>query len=370
MLEQRYRWPLKPASRLIQGAFFPLFACWMMGVVIQGLSAKEPSTALPEAMAKTAAEMKAYKDKIVVVPGREVPFEMMPIPGGKFLMGSPSSEKGRSDDEGPQREVEVDPFWMGKCEVTWDEYEVFMFSLDISARDKLNSEATEADRKADAVAHPTKPYTDMSFGMGKTGFPAICMTQTAAKEYCNWLSYKTGRYYRLPTEAEWEYACRAGSTTTYYYGDSEEQLREYAWFYDEDSDDEGYHKVGKKKPNAWGLYDMHGNVAEWCLDQYQSDAYTKFPGPIKNPFVEALTVEPRVVRGGSWDDDPVALRSARRLASTNDWKQKDPQLPQSIWYYTDAQFLGFRIVRPLTEPADAEKARFGLDEAQRTQPRE
>lgn len=357
--------------------FIKQTAFLIVGVGVYGLvagqslvAAKEPANVAPDAVAATAADMKPYEDNIVVVPERIVKFKMVPIPGGKFLMGSPDGEAERNSDEGPQREVEIAPFWMGQCEVTWDEYEVFMFSLDISAREKLGTSATDSDKKADAVAHPTKPYTDMSFGMGKSGFPAISMTQTAAKEYCTWLSYKTGRYYRLPTEAEWEYACRAGTTTAYHSGDDATKLREYAWFYDEKSDDEGYHKVGKKKPNAWGLFDMHGNVAEWCLDQYHSDAYAKSPGPLSNPFVEALTVEPRVVRGGSWDDDAPALRSARRLASTNDWKQKDPQLPQSIWYYTDAQFLGFRIVRPLVEPSETEKVRFGLDEAQRTQPRE
>jgi formylglycine-generating enzyme required for sulfatase activity len=280
---------------------------------------------------------------------------MVPIPGGKFTMGSPAGEPDHKADEAPQHEVEISPFWMGKCEVTWNEYEVWMFALDIQRRQVFHVDATDQEKKADAVTRPTKPYTDMTFGMGKDGFPAVCITQLAAKTYCKWLSAKTGRYYRLPTEAEWEYACRAGTTTAYSFGDDPAQLGEYAW-HAENSDDKT-HKVGTKKPNPWGLYDMHGNVAEWTLDQYHG--YQEFEGKtVKNPLVIPKSLYPQAVRGGSWTDGPEPLRRAARLGSNKVWKQQDPYDPPSPWYFTDAQFLGFRLVRPLVEPSPKEKAKI------------
>ena len=302
-----------------------------------------PAVAIPEAEAKTAAEMKPYTEKLV---GTDVKFDMLPIPGGEFLMGSPESEDGRGDDESPQHKVKISPFWMGKCEVTWEEYDIFSYSLDVKRRDLAKIAATDRDKLADAVTKPTKPYTDMTFGMGHDGFPAICMTGLAAKTYCDWLSAKTGRFYRLPTEAEWEYACRAGTTTAYSFGNDAAKLGDYAW-YVENSDGKT-NKVGKKKPNPWGLYDMHGNVCEWCIDQYFADAYKK--QPLENPFFIATKEYPQVVRGGSWEADAAGCRSAARDFSKSEWKVQDPQLPKSRWYHTDALFLGFRIVRPLKGP--------------------
>jgi formylglycine-generating enzyme required for sulfatase activity len=312
---------------------------------------------IPNADAQTQAEMKPYTE---VISGTNVTFDMVPIRGGRFLQGSPETEESRRPDEGPQHEVEVEPFWMGKYEVTWDAYDIWSFELDIKRRQVTGALPNELDKFADAAARPTKPYTDMSFGMGREGYPAICMTQLAAKRYCEWLSAKTGRYYRLPTEAEWEYACRAGTQTAYYFGDDPEKLGDYEWFFQNSNDK--YHKVGQKKPNPWGLYDMHGNVAEWVLDGYEPEGYKQFVGSVaKNPLVLPRSMYPRCVRGGSWDDDPEACRSAARRGSTAEWKQQDPQLPQSIWYFTDAQFLGFRVVRPLRPPTDEDRVKFGPD---------
>jgi formylglycine-generating enzyme required for sulfatase activity len=193
----------------------------------------------------------------------------------------------------------------------------------------------------------------MTFGMGKKGYPAICITQLAARTFCEWLSAKTGRYYRLPTEAEWEYACRAGTTTAYSFGSDKEKLGDYAWFYDNAS--EKYHPVGKKLPNPWGLHDMHGNVAEWVLDEHTTDFYGASKTVADNPLAWPKKEWGRVVRGGSWMDDPEQLRSAARAKSVEEWKQQDPQIPKSIWYLTDALHVGFRIVRPLQEPTAAER---------------
>ncbi|WP_297030600.1 SUMF1/EgtB/PvdO family nonheme iron enzyme [Thermogutta sp.] len=312
---------------------------------------------VPNADAKTEAEMKPYTEVIV---GTDIKFDMVPIPGGKFLMGSPENEPGRKPDEGPQHEVELEPFWMAKYETLWDAYETWSFELDKRRREQTKEPATKWDELADAIARPTPPYTDMSFGMGKKDRPAVCMTLYAAQHFCKWLCAKTGRYYRLPTEAEWEYACRAGTTTAYSFGNDPADLDEYAWYFD--NSDDKYHKVGEKKPNPWGLYDMHGNVAEWVLDQYVPDAYKRFAGKtVKNPIVPVTKEFPVVVRGGSWMDDPEMLRSAARRASHPDWKMQDPQIPQSIWYLTDAPFVGFRVVRPLRLPTEEEAKLYEPD---------
>jgi formylglycine-generating enzyme required for sulfatase activity len=170
-------------------------------------------------------------------------------------------------------------------------------------------------------------------------------------EYCRWLSARTGKPYRLPTEAEWEYACRAGTKAAYSFGDDPAKLDEHAWF--TDNADSKPHPVGQKKPNPWGLFDMHGNVAEWCIDHYVKDQYQKVAAEkqlVINPAV--LPSERRfahVVRGGSWDDEAPLLRSAARRASHREWLRQDPQRPQSIWWLTEAVFVGFRVVRPLDD---------------------
>ena len=312
----------------------------------------------PTAEAKTEKEMKAYKQTI---PGTEISFEMQPIPSGEFSLGSPASEADRKDDEGPQAKVKIEPFWMGKYEVTWEEYDVWSYNLDIQRRKLLNLQATDLDKTADAVTRPTKPYTDMTFGMGHDGFPAICMTQLAAKTYCEWLTQKTGHYYRLPSEAEWEYACRAGTTTAYSFGDDKSKLGDYAWHFD--NSDEKYHKIGQKKPNPWGLYDMHGNVCEWCVDEYDAGFYKTLAGKggaVTSPIFPAKKLYPRVVRGGSWDDDADRCRSAARHHSVPEWKVQDPQVPKSKWYMTDALHVGFRLVRPLTPATAEQKQKFNL----------
>jgi formylglycine-generating enzyme required for sulfatase activity len=277
----------------------------------------------------------------VTIPGTTVSYDIVPVPAGEFEMGSPASDPHHQKDEQPQHQVKVDAFWMQAHEITWDEYRLFMFETqggDVAHKDEL----------VDGVSRPTRPYVEMSFGMGINGYPAISMTQHAANKYAEWLSAKTGQFYRLPTEAEWEYACRAGTTTVYSFGDDPSQLGDYAWY---SANSQGkYQKVATKKPNAWGLYDMMGNVMEWTLDQYEPYQ----AGAASNPWAKATKPYPHAVRGGSWNDPATMLRCAARVASDPSWKQQDPQLPKSIWYETDAQWLGFRLVRPVKIPTAEE----------------
>jgi formylglycine-generating enzyme required for sulfatase activity len=273
----------------------------------------------------------------VTIPNTAVTYEMVPIPAGEFLMGAAASDPAKMPDEQPQHRVHVDAFWMQSHEVTWDEYRLFMFATQ-------TGKVASADALVDAISGPTRPYVEMSFGMGINGFPAISMTQHAANKYAEWLSAKTGEFYRLPTEAEWEYACRAGTTTPYFFGADAAELPKYAWFIDDSGGK--YQLVGKKQPNPWGLYDMAGNVMEWTLDQYAPYTATAQ----NNPWVEAKQPYPHAVRGGSWNDAANVLRCSARVASDATWKQQDPQLPKSIWYMTDAQWLGFRLVRPAKVP--------------------
>ncbi len=219
----------------------------------------------------------AYKQTI---PNTDVSYEMLPIPYSQ-------------------------PFWMSKHEVTWDEYRLFMFPKDAE------------EEKVDAVSRPTRPYVEMSFGMGLNGYPAISMTQHAANKYAQWLSVRTGHFYRLPTEAEWEFACRANAPAP-------QPLSDYAVF-----KAVRYAKAGSKKPNAWGLYDMLGNVMEWTIGG--------------------------VARGGGWASDASLCTCASRTPYDPAWKIQDPQLPKSVWYHTDAQWLGFRLVRPAKVPTKEER---------------
>ncbi len=297
------------------------------------------------ARAQAPADLKPYTQEI---PGTSLKFNLVPIPGGTYKMGSPDAEAKRGEDEGPVHEVKIAPFWMGTHEVTWDEYEQFGLSIDFKRKQRERVDLgtqPETEKSADAVTRPTNPYADETFGFGRKGQPAICITHHAAMEYCRWLSAKTGKTYRLPTEAEWEYAARAGTTTAYSFGDDPAKLGEYAWYVE---NSEKPQPIGKKKPNPWGLFDIHGNVAEWCFDHYEKDAYAKH-GADRPVVLPTKKEYPYVARGGSWDDDPEKLRSAARNSSNPEWSVQDPQRPQSIWWHTDATFVGFRVVCPVEE---------------------
>ena len=274
-------------------------------------------------------------------------FDMVYVPGGEFEQGSPEAEAGREAHEGPRHKVKVGNLWVGKCEVTWDEFDVFWFDETFIKADDDRAKALGPD----AVTRPTNTFVDETYEHGRDGHPAICMTHHAAMVYCEFLRKKTGKNYRLPTEAEWEYLARAGKNTAYSFGDDPKDLVDHAWF-KENSPDEDHpkgttHKVGTKKPNAFGLHDVHGNVWEWTLDQYDAKAYEKFA---KNPLsIKPVTVPTaekwsHVIRGGSWADKADRLRSAARRVSDKTWMKWDPQEPQSIWWLTRMDVVGFRVV--------------------------
>ncbi|QDK78095.1 formylglycine-generating enzyme family protein [Spirosoma sp. KCTC 42546] len=312
--------------------------------------------AIGSANSQTSTDFKSYTQ---TVPGSNQTYALVAIPGGSYMMGSPAAEKGRQSDEGPQHKVQIEPFYMGKYEITWDLYDLFAFT---NMEKEMAAKYTESDAnlaKTDATTRPSPPYVDMSFGMGRAGYPAINMTQYAAIKFCAWLYAKTGVFYRLPTEAEWEYACRANTTTPYSFGADVKKLGEYAVF--TGNSDGGYKKVGTKKPNPFGLYDMHGNVMEWTKDQYIEDYYKQVASGKKEPYAPTTTLYPNSVRGGSWDDAAEVLRSAARTPSAPAWKVLDPQSPKSDWWLTSASFVGFRIVRPAKTPSEEDiKAYYGI----------
>jgi sulfatase modifying factor 1 len=314
--------------------------------------------------------MVPYEERI---PGSDVGFRMIPVPGGTFRMGSPDDEEGRTTDEGPVFEVAVAPFWMSEHEVTWAEYKRYMAACDlflVMQAEKIRP--IDEGNKADAVTAPSNLYdpTTTFINGEEPDLPAVTMTQFAARQYTKWLSGLTGRFYRLPAESEWEYACRAGSDTPYSCGDAD-VLGEVAWF--ADNADDTTHPVGQKQPNAFGLYDMHGNAAEWVVDELVAGGYG-MPASLPSPVAVAEAIQwperlyPRVLRGGAYYDEASECRSASRRGSRDaggtaddpDWKDVDPNYPKSPWWYTEEPALGvgMRLVRPFEEPDLAERRKW------------
>jgi formylglycine-generating enzyme required for sulfatase activity len=296
-------------------------------------------------VASFAQPLKSYEQSI---PGTDIKFKMVPVAAGTFTIGSPANEKGRDADEGPQKNVQVSGFWMGEKEVTFGEWDAFFKNANVPQTKEIS---------VDAVSRPTAQYIDLTWGMGRDNRqPTNSMSQQAALMYCKWLYEKTGVFYRLPTEAEWEYACRAGTKTARPFGNDAQALASYGFF---TGNSEGkFHKTASLKPNAWGLYDMLGNLSEWTLDQYYPDAYQKLPANVKDPLTPPGSKYPKVVRGGSYMDDAKELRCANRIASDASWNKRDPQIPKSKWWLTDGMYVGFRVVRPDKAPSKAEIEKF------------
>lgn len=284
----------------------------------------------------------SYEQKIA---GTNVSFKMVPVTGGEFTMGSNGNEKGYQPGDGPATKVAVASFWMEEHEVTYDEYVLFQ------------DEQMDAEPKPDGITRPSPPYIDFTLGMGKSGgFPANSMHQYGAIMYCKWLYKKTGIFYRLPTEAEWEYAARAGASTAYPFGNADDKLSEYAWYAANSGGK--YHKVKELKPNAWGLYDMLGNVAEWTLDQYKDDYFDDIKANPNEPWIKPSSKYPITLKGGTFKDESDKLRCAARIRSDPKWNARDPQIPRSKWWNADAPFIGFRIIRPVKQPSPEEIDQF------------
>ncbi len=217
----------------------------------------------------------------------------------------------------------IRPFYMSRHEITWEAYDVFVYRLD----------AQGTNPEADAVTRPSKPYLPPDRGFGHEGYAAISVGFDGAKAFCEWLSARTGRRYRLPTEVEWEHAAKAGTTTGVPEGLS---LLDVAIH----RDNSGMRPapVGTRSPNAWGLHDMLGNVQEWVV------------GRDGKP----------VTKGGSYRDPPEALRPDARTPPQDSWNASDPQVPKSRWWLSDAPFVGFRVVLedPIEErPGQAKEKR-------------
>ncbi len=269
-------------------------------------------------------------------------FDMVLIPAGKFTMGTPAGEAGRKPSEGPAHEVEIKPFYLASSVVTLD---LFFMYYDECATPARGAEALKksAEReKIDGISCPTVVYGDMSMGWGVEGRPSIGVSWRNAVNFCKWLSKKTGKTYRLPTEAEWEYACRAGTKTAYFFGDDPAKLGDYAWF--KDNADEKTHPVAKKLPSPWGLYDMHGNVKQWVYDFYSPDGYAadaKAGAAVCPTGPKEGKVH--VARGGSYDEEAPDLRSGARAFQEDWWQFKDPQDPKSLWWLPEMAFIGMRV---------------------------
>ncbi|MEK6782769.1 MAG: SUMF1/EgtB/PvdO family nonheme iron enzyme [Bacteroidota bacterium] len=300
-----------------------------------------------------------FKTYTQTIPGTAVTFKMAAIPAGNFTIGSPVTERGRDEDEGPQKEIKISAFWMATKEVTFAEWDLYFKDATLPQEKKLDgvTYATPKDNelKIDGVTRATPQYIDLTYGMGRDArHPSNSMSHVAAIMYCKWLYSKTGIFFRLPTEAEWEYACRAGSNTAYPFGNDPESLKEYGFF--KKDTDYDYQHVGQLKPNKWGLYDMLGNLSEWTIDQYDPIYYNSIKS--QDPLTVPGAKYPKTVKGGSFLDNAKELRCANRIPSRANWNKRDPQIPKSIWWLTDGMFMGIRIVRPSKQPSKEEIEKF------------
>jgi len=293
---------------------------------------------------------KKYTETITSKNGDKISLDMVLIPGGEFRMGSPADEAGRKDDEGPQHQVRLDPYYLCTTETTIALFLAY-YQETVTAKkdDYAIDDVPKTNPDVDAITGPTPVFGDVTMEYSKK-HPAIAMTWHNATTFCKWLSKKTGKNYRLPTEAEWEYACRAGGATAYAQGSSPDpaKLAEVAW-YKAGSGHEP-HEVATRKPNPWGLYDMTGNVYEWVSDFYSPTAYAEAAKntPAVNPK-GPKTGKVHVARGGNYNSSPEQLRCAARWFEQEWWRSGDPQIPKSRWWLPEMDVIGFRVARSLSK---------------------
>jgi formylglycine-generating enzyme required for sulfatase activity len=322
----------------------------MTGVIISHEDDKERFT--------HATDVRDFTDFTEQIPNTTVSFRMLAIPGGTFSMGSPEDEALRRKDEGPLRSVEISPFFMGEVEVSWNEFWTFYSRTMSEGRTDPRESMAHNATMPDAISGPTPPFGNPDQGWGSGERPAITMSHYAAQIYCQWLSKETGKTYRLPTEAEWEYACRAGTEGPYFF---EGDPRAFAGkglrkIFGADTTVINTHAVyalnsgGKTQEpsfvsaNSFGLKNMIGNVLEYCSDWYAPDAYQQTGYSVKDP-TGPDSGEERVVRGGHYGSEAGDLRSAARFSTENEaWLKTDCQQPKSIWWYSDIKGIGFRVV--------------------------
>jgi len=306
------------------------------------------------------AEVTSFETFTETIPGTTASIKMVAVPGGTFKMGSPEQEPFHQADEAPLHDVTVSSFFMAETEITWDQYWAF-YGATMSEGRTPPSVVYEnnAKNELDAISGPTPPFGNPDQGWGQGDRPAITMTYYGAQTFCQWLSLKTGRTYRLPTEAEWEYAARAGSQTPYFFeGDPKKFSNEgflkgifkpdtiginrFAIYVNNSRNRTA--EPSKVAANPFGLKNMYGNVMEYCSDWYAEDAYSKVQSGAVNPTGPAEGTE-HVVRGGFYAADASLLRSASRSHTDHDrWLKTDPQNPKSIWWYSDIKGIGFRVV--------------------------
>ncbi|MHC2068695.1 formylglycine-generating enzyme family protein [Bremerella sp. T1] len=306
----------------------------------------------------------------VSIPGSKAKLKMIPVPGGTFKLGSPESEAGHTSAEAPEVEVEVGPFWMAEHETTWEQYQPYMELYQPFKDFKAEGiRAVTDENKIDAITVPTPLYEpSFTYEYGEDPkLPAVTMTNYSARQYTKWLSGVTGQQYRLPSEAEWEYAALGGAKTAYHFGDDPEKLEEYGWFVG--NSDESPQLVKKKKPNQYGLYDMHGNVWEWVLDQYSDEGFKHLAGKEKLKALDTVVwpteLDLLMVKGGGWDEEPQNCRAASKMGSSeSDWKEEDPNIPLSPWWFTSypSTMVGFRVIRPLEELPKKDAVKFYVPE--------